>query len=56
MIFQAYRSNDINGPLLLAEIPIRRSGGPLTSSRKIGAELSRKIHSFYTNPNPDFVL
>lgn len=54
--FQAYESNNANGPLLLAEIPIRRAGGPLTSSRKIGAELSRRIHSFYTNSFPDCVL
>lgn len=56
-LLQAYQSNNANGPLLLADIPIRRAGGPLSSStRKIGAELSRKIHSFYTQSVPDFVL
>lgn len=56
-ILQAYQSNNANGPLLLADIPIKRSGGSLSSSsRKIGAELSRRIHSFYTQSVPDFVL
>lgn len=56
-LLQAYRSNNENGALLLADIPIRRAGGPLSNaSRKIGAELSRKIHSFYTVSVPDFVL
>lgn len=55
--FQAYQSNNANGPLLLAEIPIKRSGGALSSSsRKIGAELSRRIYEFYTQSMPDFVL
>lgn len=53
---QAYDSKDVNGPLLLADIPIRRTGGPLSAARKVGAELSKKIHELYTNKNPDFIL
>lgn len=53
---KAYQSTDTNGPLLLADIPIRRAGGVQTAARKIGAEISQKIHSFYTNTNADFVL
>lgn len=55
-VLQAYQSNNENGSLLLADIPIRRAGGPISSSRKIGVELSRRIHSFYTVSFPDSVL
>lgn len=56
-LIQAYQSKNANGPLLLADIPIKRAGGPLTtSSRRIGAELSRRIHSFYTQSVPEFIL
>lgn len=55
-LFQAYQSNDANGSLLLANIPIKRAAGSLTSARKIGAEVSQKIYSFYTNSNPDYLL
>lgn len=55
-LFQTYQSNDANGSLLLANIPIKRAGHLLTSGRKIGAEVSQKIYSFYTNSNPDYLL
>lgn len=54
-IFQAYDNNP-NGHDLLANIPVRRAGGPLTSVRKIGPELSKKLHALYTKTDPDFVL
>ncbi|XP_059611932.1 crossover junction endonuclease EME1 [Phlebotomus argentipes] len=41
---------------LLANIPVRRSGGPLAAQRKVGQELSRKICTLYTTENPDTVL
>ena len=34
--------------LLLAKIPVRRGVGPLTSTRCVGPELSKKIHAFFT--------
>lgn len=52
---QAY-DNSSNGPDLLANIPVRRAGGPLTSVRKIGPELSRKLHALYTNIDPNYIL
>lgn len=55
-LLRAYDSKDINGSLLLADIPIRRSAGVLTAVRKVGAELSKKVHTFYTNTDPDCVL
>lgn len=53
--FQAYDNNP-NGHDLLANIPVRRAGGPLTSVRKIGPELSKKLHALYTKTDPNFVL
>lgn len=53
--FQAYENNP-NGPDLLANVPVRRAGGPLTSVRKIGPELSKKLHALYTKTDPNFIL
>lgn len=41
---------------MLSNIPVRRAGGPLTSVRRIGPELSKKVHKFYTCDDPDYVL
>ncbi|XP_055697731.1 crossover junction endonuclease EME1 [Phlebotomus papatasi] len=41
---------------LLADIPVRRSGGPLAAQRKVGQELSKKIFTMYTTENPDDVV
>ncbi|XP_065076220.1 crossover junction endonuclease EME1 [Ochlerotatus camptorhynchus] len=42
-----------NAPNLLADIPIRRAGGPITSSiRRIGPELSKKIYLLYSSTDP----
>ncbi|XP_058467391.1 crossover junction endonuclease EME1 [Malaya genurostris] len=42
-----------DGPNLLADIPIRRAGGPITSSiRRIGPELSKKIYLLYSSIDP----
>lgn len=53
---QAYESSDTNGPLLLSEIPIRRAAGVLSATRKIGVEMSKKVHALYTNSNPNYIL
>uniref|UniRef100_A0A0P6JSN9 Putative crossover junction endonuclease eme1 n=1 Tax=Aedes aegypti TaxID=7159 RepID=A0A0P6JSN9_AEDAE len=43
----------MNGPSLLATIPIRRAGGPITSSvRRIGPELSKKLCTIYSSLDP----
>ncbi|KAG7176071.1 Crossover junction endonuclease EME1-like [Homarus americanus] len=39
--------------LLLADIPVRRGAGPLTSSRRVGPELSKKIHLFLTTKDSE---
>ncbi|XP_055625384.1 crossover junction endonuclease EME1 [Toxorhynchites rutilus septentrionalis] len=46
-----------DGPNLLADIPIRRAGGPITASiRRIGPELSKKIHLIYSATDPKLEL
>lgn len=55
-LIAAYDSHDVNGPLLLADIPIRRAAGSLSAARKIGAEISKKIHALYTNTNSNYVI
>lgn len=55
-LIKTYESRDINGALLLADIPIRRSAGALTAVRKVGAELSKKIHTFYTSTDAECIL
>ncbi|XP_042204265.1 crossover junction endonuclease EME1-like [Homarus americanus] len=42
--------------LLLADIPVRRGAGPLTSSRRVGPELSKKIHLFLTTKDSEVSL
>ncbi|XP_055522603.1 crossover junction endonuclease EME1 isoform X2 [Wyeomyia smithii] len=42
-----------DAPNLLADIPIRRAAGPITSSiRRIGPELSKKIYRLYGSVDP----
>lgn len=55
-LIDAVDSCDINGPLFLADIPIRRAGGSLTAARKIGAEISKKVFALYTNTNSNYVI
>lgn len=55
LLFEAY-NNSINGADILADLKIRRAGGPCTAERRVGIELSRKIHTLYTSLNPDEVL
>lgn len=42
--------------MLLADIPIRRGAGILASTRRIGPELSKKLHVFFTAKDPDLSL
>uniref|UniRef100_A0A1B6L704 Uncharacterized protein n=1 Tax=Graphocephala atropunctata TaxID=36148 RepID=A0A1B6L704_9HEMI len=41
---------------LLKDIPVRRCQGPLTSSRRIGPELSKKIYTFFRATDGDTPL
>uniref|UniRef100_A0A182JEW6 ERCC4 domain-containing protein n=1 Tax=Anopheles atroparvus TaxID=41427 RepID=A0A182JEW6_ANOAO len=51
-LLQAFRNADQDGPNLLANISIRRAGGPVTTSnRRIGPELSKKIYLLYNSLN-----
>ncbi|XP_054256932.1 crossover junction endonuclease EME1-like [Macrosteles quadrilineatus] len=44
------------GEELLRDIHVRRCQGPLTSSRRIGPELSRKIYTFFSSVDGDTPL
>lgn len=46
-LFDAYSNNPLDGPSLLAELPVRRRAGPLTSVKKIGLEMSKKIYTLF---------
>ncbi|XP_053659200.1 crossover junction endonuclease EME1 [Anopheles marshallii] len=52
-LLQAFCEAGVEASNLLANISIRRAGGPITTSnRRIGPELSRKIHAMYVSTNP----
>lgn len=53
-LLDAYRASS-NPAKMLAEISIIRTG-PMAKTRRIGPELSRKIHTLMTSNNPDDVL
>lgn len=54
LLLEAYAEDD--GTDLLTNVPVRRAGGPLTSVRKIGPELSRRMYQFFTSDNPELIL
>lgn len=41
---------------LLRDIPVRRGGGPLTTNRRLGPEMSRKLFQFYHSLDPSEML
>ncbi|KAJ9583192.1 hypothetical protein L9F63_022463 [Diploptera punctata] len=49
-LIRAYEncSSQQEAQLLLASIPVRRGVGPLTSTRSVGPELSKKMYAFFT--------
>lgn len=51
LLIQALEKAD-NPEELIADLQIRRAGGPLTTSRRIGPELSRKVCNLFMNENP----
>uniref|UniRef100_A0A1Y1LUS3 ERCC4 domain-containing protein n=1 Tax=Photinus pyralis TaxID=7054 RepID=A0A1Y1LUS3_PHOPY len=50
------RSTHTDGEKLLQDIPIRRAAGPMTSFRRLGIELSKKVYKFFSSVNGDMVL
>ncbi|KAI4459733.1 eme1 protein [Holotrichia oblita] len=47
-LFQAYSNcSKAEGIKLLEDIPIRRAAGPLSTTRRVGPELSAKIYNFF---------
>lgn len=54
-LFDAYKSCS-DPENLLKDVPIRRGAGPLSSSRRIGPEMSRKIFEYYHTIDPHHVL
>ncbi|XP_011875796.1 PREDICTED: crossover junction endonuclease EME1 [Vollenhovia emeryi] len=56
-LVEAYRNcTPDEGMNLLKDIPIRRAAGPLTTTRKIGPELSKKVYVMFTSQNGDALL
>ncbi|KAK4327956.1 hypothetical protein Pmani_001576 [Petrolisthes manimaculis] len=57
-LIQAYKKcrTKEEASMLLADIPIRRGAGVLASTRRIGPELSKKLHVFFTATDPDLIL
>lgn len=41
---------------LLKDLPVRRAAGPLTTNRRLGPEMSRKIYQFYHSMNAQELL
>ncbi|OXU26272.1 hypothetical protein TSAR_002468 [Trichomalopsis sarcophagae] len=55
-LMEAYsKCSPAEGETLLKDIPIRRAVGPLTSTRKIGPELSKKIFTMFTAEDGDLL-
>ncbi|KAK7791517.1 hypothetical protein R5R35_010895 [Gryllus longicercus] len=57
-LIQAYENclTPRQGQLLLQDIAVRRCAGPLTSVRRVGPELSKKIYNFFTSKNGELSL
>jgi len=49
-------ANDKECQELLQNIEVRRDAGILSSTRKVGAELSKKIHRFLTSKSPEDII
>lgn len=58
LLMEAYRKcNDSNDQeKLLENIVVRRGAGVLETSRRVGKEMSRRIHTFVTSSNPSEVI
>lgn len=50
------RAFQAGGPDLLKDMEVRRNDNVLGGSRKIGPDISRKLHTLLTSRDPDTVL
>ncbi|KAI4490648.1 hypothetical protein M0804_003592 [Polistes exclamans] len=56
-LVEAYKNcTSAEGSKLLKDLPIRRAAGPLTTARRVGPELSKKVHIMFTCENGDVLL
>ncbi|KAF6030214.1 EME1 [Bugula neritina] len=56
MLFQEYeRLSSSQGELLLQDIEVRRGGGVVQTSRRVGKETSRRIYELFTK-NSEFII
>ncbi|KAF7412411.1 hypothetical protein HZH66_001307 [Vespula vulgaris] len=56
-LVEAYMNcTSADGSKLLKDLPIRRAVGPLTTTRRVGPELSKKVHIMFTSENGDVFL
>lgn len=56
-LMQAYDkcASSNEAELLLQDIQIRRAAGPLSSARRIGPELSKKVYKFFSATDPELL-
>jgi len=51
-LIRAYQQRErCQADLLLAEIPVRRGEGVLARERRIGPEMSKRLHRLFTSEN-----
>lgn len=55
LLYEAYKKCS-KPEMLLADIQVRRGAGVLSSVRRIGPELSKKVHKFFTTENCELLL
>ncbi|KAG1688589.1 Crossover junction endonuclease EME1 [Nymphon striatum] len=57
-LLRAYHKSDSvkDAQLLMENIMIRRQAGPLSTSRRVGPELSKKVHAFFTSKDGEKLL
>jgi hypothetical protein len=56
LLIEAYEVAGDDGPNLLADLPVRRSGGPLATNKRIGNEISRRVYNLFMSLNPNDIL
>jgi crossover junction endonuclease EME1 len=56
LLIEAYETAGSGGTQLLADLPVRRSGGPLATNKRIGNEISRRVYNLMMSERLDDVL
>jgi hypothetical protein len=56
LLIEAYEEAGNDGPQLLADLPVRRSGGPLATNKRIGNEISRRVYNLMMSESSNDVL